>query len=448
MSMNIALSGLGAAQKDLNTTSNNIANANTFGFKESRAEFGDVYSNSIFSNAKTTTGGGVQTSTVAQQFHEGSSIYTNNPLDLRITGNGFFRVTDDKTSQQELLTRNGAFHLNKENELVNSEGKFLLGYNNTSGSTEAPSMGGDVKPLKIEGEFGKPQQSDELKVSINLSNKETQPKKSPFDFNDSDSYNHSTSSTIYDSLGKPYQMATYYVAKNDPSSTPPTGANSWEVFQTVTNSNGTEKLLKPDASLSSANQVVDAAGNVTGYKLKFDSNGQSTTQPLDIKMETFASASIDLGGANPAQSLTMKYENLTQYASAFEVRKFEDVNGASTGYLTKIDINPEGQIVASYSNGKNPIVGQIALGRVRNEQGLAQAGGTLWHLTQESGDLIPQVSTADGTFGAIKSGTLEQSNIDMTQELVDLISAQRNFQASSRALDVNNQLQQNILQIR
>ena len=161
--MNIALSGLGAAQKDLNTTSNNIANANTFGFKESRAEFGDVYSNSIFSNAKTTTGGGVQTSTVAQQFHEGSSIYTNNPLDLRITGNGFFRVTDDKTSQQELLTRNGAFHLNKENELVNSEGKFLLGYNNTSGSTEAPSMGGDVKPLKIEGEFGKPQQSDELK---------------------------------------------------------------------------------------------------------------------------------------------------------------------------------------------------------------------------------------------------------------------------------------------
>ncbi|NMV25021.1 flagellar hook-basal body complex protein, partial [Vibrio parahaemolyticus] len=106
----VSLSGLSAAQLDLNTTSNNIANANTYGFKESRAEFADVYSNSLFTNAKTTPGGGAQASQVAQQFHEGSSIYTNNPMDLRVSGTGFFAVAKERlTPQQNELTRNGAF---------------------------------------------------------------------------------------------------------------------------------------------------------------------------------------------------------------------------------------------------------------------------------------------------------------------------------------------------
>ncbi len=164
-------------------------------------------------------------------------------------------------------------------------------------------------------------------------------------------------------------------------------------------------------------------------------------------METFADAKVDVGGADPTQALTMTYDDPTQYASAFEIRKFEDVDGATTGYLSKVDIDPEGNIMASYSNGKDLVVGRVALVRVANEQGLAQLGGTLWNTTQESGQAI-WGDASQGSFGAIKSGTLEQSNIDMTQELVDLITAQRNFQASSRALDVNNQLQQNILQIR
>ncbi|MGD6738823.1 flagellar hook protein FlgE [Photobacterium leiognathi] len=452
MSMNIALSGLGAAQKDLNTTSNNIANANTFGFKESRAEFGDVYSSSIFSNAKTTTGGGVQTSTVAQQFHEGSSIYTNNPLDLRVSGSGFFAVADNKNEPaNNNLTRNGAFHLNNENELVNSEGKFLLGYpvnkeSNTVASYEAKSM-------KIDDIFGQPTKSNNIKVSLNLPNKETAPKNGTFDFNDPDSFSRSTSSTIYDSLGKPYKMTTYYVAKYDPNATP-TNANTWEVHQTITNNSGEERLLKPDPSLNKNYQVTipdptdPTKDQVVGYIMKFDQNGQPEAgQPLNIQMETFASAGIDVGGADPTQTLNMNYDDPTQYASAFEVRKFEDVDGATTGYLSKVDIDPEGNILASYSNGKDVVVGRVALARVSNEQGLAQLGGTLWNTTQESGQAI-WGDASQGSFGAIKSGTLEQSNIDMTQELVDLITAQRNFQASSRALDVNNQLQQNILQIR
>ncbi|WP_305464796.1 flagellar hook protein FlgE [Photobacterium leiognathi] len=589
MSMNIALSGLGAAQKDLNTTSNNIANANTFGFKESRAEFGDVYSSSIFSNAKTTTGGGVQTSTVAQQFHEGSSIYTNNPLDLRVSGSGFFAVADNKNEPaNNNLTRNGAFHLNNENELVNSEGKFLLGYpvnkeSNTVASYEAKSM-------KIDDIFGQPTKSNNIKVSLNLPNKETAPKNSPFDFNDPDSFSRSTSSTIYDSLGKPYKMTTYYVAKYNPDAAVGENKheNEWGVFQTITNSSGIETPINPQTgTLPNGYEVKGKSHNVNGvsrehlgYVMKFDSNGQlykaedsalkiavndaavglasikvdltasaalkqahanvkvsgnrvsneltgldpakypqaavekaaidkalanvdtaivnmdavltdpkstdpekfsaiqavynssviasdasqkgvllvdqanahgdpiyASASPTKIVMESFADALIDVGGADNTQSLTMNYDDPTQYASAFEVRKFEDVDGATTGYLSKVDIDPEGNILASYSNGKDVVVGRVALARVSNEQGLAQLGGTLWNTTQESGQAI-WGDASQGSFGAIKSGTLEQSNIDMTQELVDLITAQRNFQASSRALDVNNQLQQNILQIR
>ncbi|HIF9356353.1 TPA: flagellar hook protein FlgE [Photobacterium damselae] len=445
MSVNIALSGLGAAQKDLNTTSNNIANANTYGFKESRAEFGDVYSNSIFSNAKTSTGGGVQTSTVAQQFHEGSSLYTNNPLDLRISGAGFFAVADNKAEPaNNSLTRNGAFHLNNQNELVNSEGKFLLGYDVNSDTNTVSSY--EPKSMKIDDVFGKPTPSKNMDISLNLPNKETTPKNHPFNFDDKDSYSRSTSSTIYDSLGKPYKMNTYYVAKYNPAV--PATANTWEVYHTVTNPSGKELPLDVDTAKLDPTFVANGAAAHKGYIMKFDTSGQlQAGSPSVIDMVNFKKAGIDVGGADDSQALTMNYKEPTQYASPFEVRQFKDVDGATTGYLSKVDIDPDGNVLASYSNGKDRIVGRVAMARVSNEQGLSQLGGTLWNVTQESGDAV-WGDASQGSFGSIKSGTLEQSNIDMTQELVDLITAQRNFQASSRALEVNNQLQQNILQIR
>ncbi|NVP02492.1 flagellar hook-basal body complex protein, partial [Photobacterium damselae subsp. damselae] len=319
MSVNIALSGLGAAQKDLNTTSNNIANANTYGFKESRAEFGDVYSNSIFSNAKTSTGGGVQTSTVAQQFHEGSSLYTNNPLDLRISGAGFFAVADNKAEPaNNSLTRNGAFHLNNQNELVNSEGKFLLGYDVNSDTNTVSSY--EPKSMKIDDVFGKPTPSKNMDISLNLPNKETTPKNHPFNFDDKDSYSRSTSSTIYDSLGKPYKMNTYYVAKYNPAD--PTTANTWEVYHTVTNPSGKELPLDVDATKLDPTFVANGAAAHKGYIMKFDTSGQlQASSPSVIDMVNFKKAGIDVGGADDSQALTMNYKEPTQYASPFEVRQ-------------------------------------------------------------------------------------------------------------------------------
>jgi flagellar hook protein FlgE len=155
---------------------------------------------------------------------------------------------------------------------------------------------------------------------------------------------------------------------------------------------------------------------------------------------------VDMNGADPAQTLNFGLGSATQFAAPFELTKFDE-DGATTGFLTKVDFDENGSVMGTYSNGENVTLGRVALVRVPNEQGLDKKGGTQWDSTQFSGDKIWGESNK-GSFGTINNGMLEQSNIDMTQELVDLISAQRNFQANSRSLEVHNQLQQNILQIR
>ncbi|MDO6705212.1 flagellar hook protein FlgE [Photobacterium sp. 1_MG-2023] len=433
MGFNVALSGLGAAQKDLNTTSNNIANANTYGFKESRAEFGDVYSNSIFSNPKTTTGGGVQTSVVAQQFHEGSSIYTNNPMDLRISGTGFFAVADQRLEpNNNSLTRNGAFHLNKDNYIVNSEDQFLLGYGVDQDTDQVVSY--EPQALKVPDQFGQPKATSQVDIGVNLPANGEPKSVNDFNFEDPDTYNKATSVTMYDSLGQPYKMTSYYVKDN-------TQTNRWATYYTVTDADG-EKPIDIDGG---------AATNVTGHAgayvdFNFDGTVAQVNGGNPMISEQFSAAGINMNGADGAQTLNFNFDAPTQYAAPFEVRRFSE-NGATTGYLAKVDVDAKGSIVATYSNGENITLGRVGMVRVPNEQGLLKKGGTQWDVSQDSGAAVWGEATF-GAFGSVKSGTLEQSNIDMTQELVDLITAQRNFQANSRALEVDNSLQQTILQIR
>ncbi|NLS11626.1 flagellar hook protein FlgE [Vibrio sp. SM6] len=431
----VALSGLSAAQLDLNTTSNNIANANTFGFKESRAEFGDVYSNSLFTNAKTTPGGGVQANQVAQMFHEGSSIYTNNPMDLRISGTGFFAVAKDRlTPQQNEMTRNGAFHLNKDNYMVTANEEYLLGYNVDPNTGEVSSY--EPQPLNIPAEFGKPKQTANVEVGVNLPASAAVKNPQGFNYADPDTYNRSTSSTIYDSMGQSYKLTTYYLKDQ-------TQANSWQVYYTVTDKGG-EKPLNV-----AGGDATNATGHL-GHSMRFNNDGTLAslnsgnpivTQPLGEQP-----IPLELNGGDPTQSLVFDLNTSTQFAAPFELTKFNE-DGATTGFLTKVDFDENGSVYGTYSNGENITLGRVALVRVPNEQGLDKKGGTQWNSTNNSGDKIWGESNK-GSYGTISSGSLEQSNIDMTQELVDLISAQRNFQANSRSLEVHNQLQQNILQIR
>lgn len=434
----VSLSGLSAAQLDLNTTSNNIANANTYGFKESRAEFADVYSNSLFTNAKTTPGGGAQASQVAQQFHEGSSIYTNNPMDLRVSGTGFFAVAKERLiPQQNELTRNGAFHLNKENYMVTANDEFLLGYQVDPSSGEVSSY--EPQPINIPAEFGKPKQTANIEVGVNLPANGDLKDPTQFDFSDPDTYNRSTSSTIYDSMGQSYKLTTYYLKDQ-------TQPNTWNTYYTVTDKEG-EKPLNV-----AAGDAQTPTGHV-GHTMKFNNDGTLASlnngQPITsvaLGDPATNTTPVDMNGADPAQTLNFGLGSATQFAAPFELTKFDE-DGATTGFLTKVDFDENGSVMGTYSNGENVTLGRVALVRVPNEQGLDKKGGTQWDSTQFSGDKIWGESNK-GSFGTINNGMLEQSNIDMTQELVDLISAQRNFQANSRSLEVHNQLQQNILQIR
>jgi flagellar hook protein FlgE len=441
----VSLSGLSAAQLDLNTTSNNIANASTYGFKESRAEFADVYSNSLFTNAKTTAGGGAQASQVAQQFHEGSSIYTNNPMDLRISGTGFFAVAKERLiPQQNEMTRNGAFHLNRDNYMVTANDEFLLGYQVNPESGEVSSY--EPQPINIPAEFGKPKQTANIEVGVNLPANGDLKDPTQFDFSDPDTYNRSTSSTIYDSMGQSYKLTTYYLKDQ-------TQPNTWNTYYTVTDKDG-EKPLN-----IAQGDATTASGHV-GHTMKFNNDGTLASlnggNPITSVAlggtageggeAAGANAGINLNGADPMQTLNFGLDSATQFAAPFELTKFDE-DGATTGFLTKVDFDENGSVLGTYSNGENVTLGRVALVRVPNEQGLDKKGGTQWDSTQFSGDKIWGESNK-GSFGTLNNGVLEQSNIDMTQELVDLISAQRNFQANSRSLEVHNQLQQNILQIR
>jgi len=433
MSFNIALSGINAAQKDLDTTSNNIANVNTTGFKESRAEFSDVYSSSLFSNSRTQVGEGVVTSDVAQQFNQGSFQFTNNSLDLAINGNGFFATTQELDDQDVSLTRAGAFKLDSENYVVNSNGEYLRAFPvNEDGSVTSVSLAA-TQALKIPDSAGDPQETQTVDMSVNLpSNADEITRPPAFDHTDRTTYNSSTSIPVFDTLGQTYTLTTYYTLTDAAN-------NLWSINYTLSDGKGTYD-----------------AGDTN--QIKFDSSGSPEdiagppivpSNPATQALSSFAdyiAQGLDIGGADTTQVITVNHNDCTQFASEFEVNGLEQ-DGITIGRLTGIDIGSDGLVIATYSNGQNEPLGKLALVRVANEQGLTQQGNTSWKVSQLSGEGLAGQPDS-GSFGSIRSGTLEQSNVNLTTELVDLITAQRNFQASSRALEVNNTVTQNILQIR
>ncbi|NQY37058.1 MAG: flagellar hook protein FlgE [Alteromonadaceae bacterium] len=457
MSFNIALSGLNAAQKDLDVTSNNIANVNTVGFKESRAEFADVYAASLLAGAKTKVGDGVITSEVAQQFSQGSIQFTQNALDLAITGNGFFATVPNIDSLETSYTRAGQFKLNADNFVVNSSGGHLLGFPvNADGSSSSVSLT-TTKPIRIPTASGAPMPSTEVDIRMNLPAGDAYITGAPasFDPTDTGTFNYSTSVTIYDSLGDSHIM-TYYFVKDNPNAVtgPPAIAakpNQWLVFASV---DGIEVDLKDPAGDSGTDGRVGSSG-IIGGRLTFDSAGDFVA----ISPSTFNTVDLGAGilsnGAEITQEIVIDF-NLdsanagpnepTQFASNFEVTSLQQ-DGLAVGRLTGIDIGSDGLIRATYSNGTSQPLSRIALVNFANEQGLTQVGGTSWKESLISGNGLAG-EAGSGTFGLINSSALEQANVNLTTELIDLISAQRNFQANSRALEVDNQLNQTILQIR
>lgn len=461
MSFNIALSGVSASQKDLDATANNIANVNTVGFKESRAEFGDVYAASLLASGKTKVGDGVITQEISQQFSQGSLSFTNNALDLAITGNGFFATVPDSTSRDFSFTRAGQFKLDADNFVVNSSGDNLLGFPVNTDGTSASVALSTTEPVRIPDSSGSPQQTTEVDVRFNLPAGDQAKPAADFDPTDPTTYNSATSVTVYDSLGDSHVMTYYFLKDNDPAST-----NEWYVATAVdnelvdaTNSDGTDS----DAA-TAINTVGNNTGNaVTTAKIRFSDGGDligiesaDGLPQLNGKFSTEALGSVILAnGSDASQKIAIDF-NLdplnananepTQFASAFEVTSLEQ-DGLPVGRLTGIDISPDGLVRATFSNGTSEPIIRVALARFSNEQGLTQQSSTQWKESILSGEALAGEATT-GTFGDINSSALEQANVNLTTELIDMIIAQRNFQANSRALEVNNQLNQTILNIR
>ncbi|QYJ79874.1 flagellar hook protein FlgE [Shewanella acanthi] len=455
MSFNIALSGISAAQKDLNTTANNIANANTTGFKESRAEFADVYANSIFANSKTAVGGGVATSQVAQQFHQGSLLLTNNSLDMAIQGSGFFVTSNEFGTQDYSYTRAGAFKVNADSYVVDAAGNYLQTFPvDSDGNSTSVSLS-TTRPVQIPDTAGSPAQTQNVGISMNLNAKDTELDPAAFDPTDSTTYNSVTSMTIYDSLGEPHILTSYFVKPIGGSFT---GENNWVAFYAVDGNqvdvaggagSYSADLDGDGTALGNTPTLAQTTGGWAGSVLTFNAVGVYTgSSPATITTEALgvSGAGVIGAGADGSQTLTIKFNNPTQYAANFSATELSQ-DGTTVGRLTNVEIGTDGLILATYSNGSSVPLARVALVRFANEQGLIQVGNTSWKASINSGQAIAGEANS-GTFGSITASALEQSNIDLTTELVDLISAQRNFQANSRTLEVNNTLQQTVLQIR
>ena len=420
MPFRIALSGLNAASSDLKVTGNNIANAGTNGFKSSRTEFADVYATSLGGVSDTAVGGGVRLARVAQQFAQGNVEFTNNNLDLAINGEGFY-VLNDNGSQ--VFTRAGAFSVDRDGYVVNSTGQQLQVFSPIGNSATAFNTG-SLSNLQISLTEGAPNPTSEVSMSINLDAGDTSAGAvADFDPDVPDTYDYSTSYTVYDSLGEQH-TATMYFLKD--SGTP----NAWNTW------------LYTDVGGTMTNVPQGGAAYST---LAFDSNGALTTIN-GAAATTLAYDPLAMANGAAPLAMTLDFSGVTQFGGDFAVNSlFQD--GFSTGRLTGLDISDTGVVSARYTNGQSSALGKVALANFGNVQGLRQLGDTNWAETFTSGGaLIGEAGTA--SFGLIQSGALEASNVDISEQLINLITAQRNFQANSQVISTADTITQTIINIR
>ena len=399
------LSGLNAAARALDVIGNNVANANTVGFKGSEALFADVYANSLAAAGGTGAGIGVSVAAIQPDFVQGNIRTTSNPLDLAINGNGFFRIEQNGAVS---FSRNGQFHLDKDGYIVNAAGARLTGYGVDAAGTLLVANPG---PLQVSAAQLQANPTTEAGIGLNLDAGEAIIAL-PFDINDPKTYNRATAITVYDSLGNSHALSTYYVK---------TAANTWSVYGAM---DGTAL----PAVLGTLNFNPDGTLN-TG----------TTTLPFSV------SAALTNGATTPF-AFTLDYGDATQYGSPFSVDALTQ-DGYAAGQLSGYAVGADGTILGRYSNGESRTLGQVMLASFANPQGLQPLGGNAWAETAASGQPLPGVP-GSSHFGVLQSGAVEESNVDLTQELVDMITAQRTYQANAQTIKTQDQVLNTLVNLR
>ncbi|MCP3662834.1 MAG: flagellar hook protein FlgE [Gammaproteobacteria bacterium] len=419
MPFNIALSGLDAASTDLEVTGHNIANAGTNGFKQSRAEFADLYASAISDVSTNAAGRGVRVARVAQQFSQGNVDFTASTLDLAVSGEGMFMLRDEAGTTS--YTRAGAYAVDRDGYVVNHASQRLQVFAPIGTSTTNFNTGSTVD-LEMPALSGAPSATANVAAGFNLSASESVPAVA-FDPTVADSYNHSTSTTIYDSLGTSHTMSIYYRK---------TGANAWDAYTYV---DGT----------AAANNVT--VGGAAAAQLTFDSAGALITGAGDVDASGLvAMDAYDPGGGAANITMTYDYNDTTQFGTAFSVNNLSQ-DGFTAGRLSGVDIDTSGVVFARFTNGQSNALGKVALARFNNPQGLRQLGDTSWAETFAAGD-VQMGEPGTSSFGLIQSGALESANVDIAEQLVNLITAQRNFQANAQVISTADTVTQTIINIR
>ena len=422
------LSGVGAAAKQLDVIGNNVANSSTVGFKQSRAEFADMFAASYYGVSAVQNGIGATVQAVAQQMNQGNINITNNQMDLAISGNDFF-IT--QTTNGQAYTRNGQFQVDKDGYIVNN-GDKLMGWGVVPDSNPAKMREGELQTLKVNTDMIQPVASDGgttpakmVRLTTNLDSRQTVP---PLAFSTADptTYNHSTSATLYDSLGNPLTLTTYYRK---------TANNQWDVYARINN---------PNMPASASNPTMLNGG--AAQSLSFNSDGTLST-PAGGSLAFGSYTSI--AGASP---LTVTLDigtgksGTTQFGNTFAVNELSQVGYASAA-LTGLQVDKTGVIKARYSNGQTKDIGQVVLANFKNSQGLQSVGANRWMETLASGS--PTLNNPGSTnVGLVQSGALEDSNVDLTSELVNMITAQRYYQANAQTIKVQDAVMQTLINLR
>jgi flagellar hook protein FlgE len=404
MSFNIALTGLNAANQDLSVTANNLANVSTTGFKGSRAEFADLFASTQQGVGATAIGNGVAVSEVAQQFTQGNIQTTGNNLDMAISGNGYFTLS---TNGALSYTRDGQFQLDAKGNVVTAQGANLQVYPPLL--TGGFNTGG-LQNLSLTTNESAPNATTTAALTANLPANATAPAVA-FNPTDATSYNNATSLTVYDSLGAAHTGTLYFIKG--------AVANSW-----------TTQLY------------VDGNAVGTPAALTYSNTG-ALTAPAN-GLVTFPAYTPATGAA--AMNMTFNFSGTTQYGDNFGVTAVTQ-DGFTTGKLTGISVDSTGVVQARFTNGRSVNLGQVAMANFANSQGLQQLGSASWAATNASGAPVQGVGGNSG-FGTIASGSLEESNVDTTASLVQMIQAQRNFQANAQMIQTDNQITQTVISIR
>ncbi len=411
MSFQQGLSGLNAASKNLEVIGNNVSNSNTVGFKGARAEFADVYANSLTGSGSSQIGIGTKVAAVAQQFTQGNVTSTSNSLDIAINGGGFYRMSNNGAIT---YSRNGQFQMDKLGYIVDASNKRLTGYSATTSGTLST---GAPTELNISTADLVPKPSTTIKGLFNLDSRSPVKTLAAFDATDPSTYTNSSAVSVFDGLGNSHTVQSFFVK---------TAPSTWDMLTTADGI--TTNYTPPATPVATARLVFNGTG----------------TAPTTTPASPTVSFPVTTGAS--AVSVAIDYSKSTQFGSSFSVNSMSQ-DGYTSGRLSGFNTGADGIITGRYTNGQSAVLGQVVLANFVNPNGLQSLGNNAWAESSTSGS--PLVGVPDsGSLGVLQSSAVEDSNVDLTAELVNMITAQRIYQANAQTIKTQDQVLQTLVNLR